>query len=37
MSEQEFVTEVRSLNHLPTARVTAGQEIELPVSEDAAR
>lgn len=37
MSEQEFVAEVRSLNHLSTARVTAGQEIELPVSGDAAR
>lgn len=30
MSEQEFVAEVRTLNHLPTGRVTAGQQIELP-------
>lgn len=31
MSETQFVAEVRSLNHLPTGRVTAGQEIQLPV------
>jgi len=37
MSAQEFVAEVRSLNHLPTGRVTAGQEIELPALEGAAR
>ncbi|MGO1284267.1 MAG: peptidoglycan-binding protein LysM [Brachybacterium sp.] len=37
VSEQEFVAEVRSLNYLPTGRVTAGQEIELPVLEDPAR
>ncbi|NMA77658.1 MAG: peptidoglycan-binding protein LysM [Actinomycetales bacterium] len=37
MSEQDFVAEVRNLNHLPTGRVTAGQEIELPVSEDVSR
>jgi hypothetical protein len=37
MSETEFVEEVRSLNHLPTGRITAGQQIELPVAEVAAR
>lgn len=37
MSEQEFIAEVRSLNHLPTGRVTAGQHIELPVSGDSSR
>lgn len=37
MSEQEFVAEARALNHLPTGRVTAGQQIELPVSGDAIR
>lgn len=37
MSEQEFVAEVRTLNHLPTGRVTAGQQIELPVSGDTSR
>lgn len=26
----EYIAEVRSLNHLPTGRVTAGEEIELP-------
>lgn len=30
MSEQEYITEVRSINHLPTGRVTTGQQIELP-------
>ncbi|MGO2754381.1 LysM peptidoglycan-binding domain-containing protein [Brachybacterium alimentarium] len=35
MSEQEFVSEVRSLNHLTTPRVTAGQLIELPALEGA--
>lgn len=37
MSEQEFVTEVRTLNHLPTGRVTAGQQIELPALAPSAR
>ncbi|WP_114856579.1 peptidoglycan-binding protein LysM [Brachybacterium sp. YJGR34] len=37
MSEQAYIAEVRSLNHLPTGRITAGTEIELPVLEDAAR
>lgn len=37
MSEAEFVDEVRSLNHLPTGRITAGQQLELPAVEDAAR
>jgi hypothetical protein len=37
VSEQEFIAEARTLNHLPTGRVTAGQEIELPVAELAAR
>ena len=30
MSQEQFITEVRTLNNLSTARVTAGQEIELP-------
>lgn len=30
MSEQEYIAEVRTLNQLPTGRVTAGQQIELP-------
>lgn len=37
MSEREFVAEVRSLNQLPTGRVTTGQEIELPVPHGATR
>lgn len=37
MSAQEFVAEVRQHNQLPTGRVTAGQEIELPALEDATR
>src|SRR5690606_41228705 len=37
MDEAEFVDEVRSLNHLPTGRITAGQQLELPVAEDASR
>jgi hypothetical protein len=37
MSEQEFVAEVRTLNHLPTGRVTAGQQIELPEPTPSAR
>lgn len=37
VTEQEFIAEVRTLNHLPTGRVTAGQQIELPVSGDAIR
>ncbi|WP_193104226.1 LysM peptidoglycan-binding domain-containing protein [Brachybacterium sp. FME24] len=37
MSEQDFVTEVRSVNHLPTGRVTAGQQIELPAEWAATR
>lgn len=37
MSETEFVDEARALNHLPTGRITAGQEIELPASEGTAR
>ncbi|ATG52536.1 peptidoglycan-binding protein LysM [Brachybacterium vulturis] len=37
VSAQEFITEVRVHNQLPTGRVTAGQEIELPFLEDAAR
>jgi LysM repeat protein len=37
VSAQEFVSEVRSLNHLSTPRVTTGQQIELPVLEDADR
>lgn len=37
MSAQEFVVEARTLNQLPTGRVSAGQEIELPVLEGAAR
>lgn len=30
VSEQEYIAQIRSLNHLPTARVTAGEEIQLP-------
>lgn len=30
VSEREYVAQIRGLNHLPTGRVTAGQEIELP-------
>ena len=37
MSTQEFVTEVRLHNQLPTGRVTAGDVIELPVQEQATR
>lgn len=37
MSEQEFVAEVRALNHLPTGRVTAGQQIALPALAESAR
>ena len=37
MSAQEFVTEVRQHNQLPTGRVTAGDVIELPVVEQATR
>lgn len=37
MSAQEYVAEVRQHNQLPTGRVTAGQEIELPALEDATR
>ena len=37
MSTQEFVTEVRQHNQLPTGRVTAGDVIELPVVEQATR
>lgn len=37
MSDQEFVDEVRSLNHLVTPRVTAGQLIQLPTAEGASR
>lgn len=37
VDEQEFIAEVRAMNHLPTGRVTAGQVIELPAAEDLAR
>lgn len=37
MGAQEYVSEVRLHNQLPTGRVTAGQEIELPVREGATR
>lgn len=37
MSEQDFVAEVRSVNHLSTGRITAGQQIELPELAEAAR
>ncbi|AXK44619.1 cell division suppressor protein YneA [Brachybacterium saurashtrense] len=37
MSPQDFVSEVRSANHLPTGRITAGQEIVLPAAELPAR
>lgn len=37
MSEQEFVTEARTLNHLTTGRITAGQQIELPEAADLTR
>lgn len=30
VSTQQYIAEIRSLNHLPTGRVTAGEEIELP-------
>jgi len=30
VSERDYVAQIRGLNHLPTGRVTAGQEIELP-------
>ncbi|APX34461.1 peptidoglycan-binding protein LysM [Brachybacterium sp. P6-10-X1] len=32
MSEREYIAEVRTLNQLPTGRVTAGQQIELPAA-----
>lgn len=37
MGAQEYVAELRAENQLPTGRVTAGQQIELPVLEDSAR
>ena len=37
MSTQEFISEVRSLNQLPTGRVTAGLQIELPAMDTAGR
>ncbi|MGY5763824.1 peptidoglycan-binding protein LysM [Brachybacterium sp. DNPG3] len=33
VSAQEYIAEVRTLNHLPTGRVTAGQSIVLPSAE----
>lgn len=33
VSEQQYIAQVRSMNHLPTGRVTAGQQLELPVGE----
>lgn len=33
MSETEYVAAVRSVNHLPTGRLTAGQELLLPALE----
>lgn len=30
VSAQEYIAEVRTLNHLPTGRVTSGQSLELP-------
>ncbi|MCS6712385.1 LysM peptidoglycan-binding domain-containing protein [Brachybacterium sp. EF45031] len=35
MTASQFVHEVQQLNNLPTARLTAGQTLELPVAEDA--
>lgn len=32
VSEQEYIAQLRTLNHLPTGRVTAGQQIVLPAS-----
>ncbi|MDN5820837.1 MAG: LysM peptidoglycan-binding domain-containing protein, partial [Brachybacterium sp.] len=37
MSAQDFVAEARLHNQLPTGRITAGQEIELPVLEGETR
>lgn len=37
MSAHEFVVEARALNQLPTGRVAAGQELELPMLEGASR
>src|SRR5699024_5721430 len=36
MGEQEYVAQVRTLNHLPTGRITAGQQIDLLVLDAAA-
>lgn len=30
VSEQQYIAEIHTLNHLPTGRVTAGEVIELP-------
>lgn len=37
VSAQEYVNEVRALNHLPTGRITAGQSIQLPVGSHVGR
>lgn len=37
VSEQEYIAQVRTMNHLPTGRVAAGQQLELPVGEGVER
>lgn len=37
VSHSEYVAQVRLLNHLPTGRITAGTEIELPAEGNSAR
>lgn len=37
VSAEEFLVEVHTLNHLPTGRLTAGQQIVLPAAEGAGR
>ena len=37
MSPHEFVVEARTVNQLPTGRVSVGQELEMPVFDGASR
>lgn len=37
VSHQEYISQVRTMNHLPTGRVTAGQQLELPIGEGVER
>ncbi|MBE9404357.1 LysM peptidoglycan-binding domain-containing protein [Brachybacterium sp. p3-SID1565] len=37
VGQQEYIAQVRAMNHLPTGRVTAGQQLDLPVGEGVER